>query len=83
MKNPDGTPAKGVCVFQSTSTAPGTACYAVTGADGTYHITESARINQIVSFYFTRQDGTVLYKGTTSAKVTGPTVNMPVVYLQK
>ena len=81
VKNPDGTPAQGVCVFQATSSTPGASCFAISGSDGTYRFIEAARFNQIVTLYFMRQDGTVLYKGTTSAKVTGSIVSMPVVYL--
>lgn len=83
VKNPDGTPASGVCVFQSTSVTPGANCFAISGADGTYHFIEAARLYQTLSFYFTRQDGTVLYKGAASVKVFGPKVTVPIVYLQK
>lgn len=83
VKNPDGTPAQGVCVFQTPSGTPGASCFAISASDGSYRFIEAARINQIVTLYFMRQDGAVLYKGTTSAKVTGSIVSMLVVYLQK
>jgi len=84
VKNPDGTPAYNVCVFQSTSTAsPGTSCLTKTATDGTYHLVLSYRLNQVVTVYYYRVDGTVAYKGTASATVHGSTVAMPITYLQK
>jgi len=46
-------------------------------------VTFSGRINQTITLYFKRQDGTILWKGTASAVIHGSTVVMPVVYLQK
>jgi len=84
VKNPDGTPAYNVCVFQSTSTAsPGTSCLAKTGTDGTYRMTLSARLNQIITVYYYIVEGTTPLKGTASRMVTGTTVTMPITYLQK
>ena len=82
LKMPDGTPAAGACVFQSTASS-GPACLVMSATDGTYRVTVSARINQSITLYFMRVSGTITYKGTASRTVTGTTVTMPVVYLQK
>ena len=80
VKNADGTKAAGVCVIVTTSAST---CATTTAADGTYRVTVSGRINQTLTLYFTRQDGTILWKGTASATIKGTTVTMPTVTLQK
>lgn len=80
VKNADGTPAAGVCVIVTTSTST---CATTTGPDGTYRVTVAGKINQTLTLYFKRQDGTILWKGTASAVIHGTTVAMPIVYLQK
>jgi hypothetical protein len=78
--NADATPAAGVCVRLSTAT---TTCLTTTKADGSYRLTSAAKVGQTIYIILTRQDGTVLWKGYTSAVVRGPTVQMPDVKLQK
>jgi len=80
VKNSDATPAANVCVRLTTAAAD---CLAFTGADGTYRLSGSYRINQSVTFYLTRQDGTILWKATATMTVKGPTVQMPDVKLVK
>ena len=78
--NADATPAAGVCVRLTTAT---TTCLTTTAADGSYRLTSSAKVGQTIYIILTRQDGTTLWKGYTSAVVRGPTVQMPDVKLQK
>ena len=73
VKNADGTPAAGVCVRLSSISQ----CLFTTGADGAYRVTFSGKVNQTVFFYFTRQDGTVLWKASASVTIKGPTVEVP------
>jgi outer membrane biosynthesis protein TonB len=80
VTNADATPAAGVCVRLTTATAT---CLTTTAADGSYRLTSSAKVGQTIYIILTRQDGTVLWKGYTSAVVRGPTVQMPDVKLQK
>jgi len=80
VKNADLTPAAGVCVRFTTAT---TTCLTTTGPEGGYRVTSSAKVGQTIQLIFTRQDGTILWKGTASMVVKGPTVQMPDVKLQK
>jgi outer membrane biosynthesis protein TonB len=80
VKNADGTKAAGVCVFAPSNTST---CITTTASDGTYRVTFSGRINQTFYLYFTRQDGTTLWKGSASATIHGSLVTMPTVTLQK
>jgi hypothetical protein len=79
VKNADGTLADGVCVMLQT----GGGCLGNLTAQGAYRYTLSGRVNQTITLYFMRQDGTVLWKGTASAIVRGGTLQMPDVKLQK
>jgi len=78
--NADTTPAAGACVRLTTAT---TNCLTTTAPDGSYRVSMSAKVGQSITIIFTRQDGTTLWKGYTSAVVRGPTVQMPDVKLQK
>jgi outer membrane biosynthesis protein TonB len=80
VKNADLTPAAGVCVRLTTASAT---CLTTTATDGSYRLTSSAKMGQTIQLIFTRQDGTILWKGTASATVRGPSVQMPDVKLQK
>ncbi len=80
VKNADGTAASGVCVIVTTAT---TTCATTTGPDGTYRVTLAGKINQTLTLYFKREDGTILWKGSASAVIHGSTVVMPITYLQK
>ena len=80
VKNSDATPAANVCVRLTTAAAD---CLAFTAADGTYRLSGSYRINQSVTFYLTRQDGSILWKATATMTVKGLTVQMPDVKLIK
>jgi outer membrane biosynthesis protein TonB len=80
VKNADLTPAGGVCVRLTTAS---TTCLTTTAADGSYRLTSSAKVGQTIQLIFTRQDGTILWKGLASMVVKGPTVLMPDVKLQK
>jgi Domain of unknown function (DUF5667) len=80
VKNADGSKAAGVCVFSPSNTST---CITTTASDGTYRVTFSGRINQTFSLYFTRQDGTTLWKGSATATIHGSLVTMPTVTLQK
>jgi hypothetical protein len=78
--NADLTPAANVCVRLTTVT---TTCLTMTGPDGTYRVTSSAKVGQTIQLIFTRLDAAILWKGTASAVVRGPTVQMPDVKLSK
>ncbi len=78
--NADLTLAANVCVRLTTTT---TTCLTTTATDGTYRVTSSAKVGQNMLLVFTRQDGTILWKGTASMTVRGPTVQMPDVKLTK
>ena len=80
VRNWDATPASGVCVRLSTAS---TECLYTTKADGTYKVSMSGKIFQTITLYFTRQDGTVLWKGTATATIKTATVQMPDVKLAK
>ena len=80
VKNSDATPASNVCVRLTTAAAD---CLAYTAADGTYRLSGSYRVNQTITFYLTRQDGSILWKATATMTVKGPTVQMPDVKLVK
>jgi hypothetical protein len=80
VKNSDATPASAVCV-RTTTTTPD--CYVLTAPDGTYRFAMSARLNQTITVVLTRQDGTVLWKGTATITVKGATVQVPDVKLAK
>ena len=80
VKNSDATPASGVCVRLFSATAE---CTIVTGADGTYRVSFSGRVNQVFTIYLTRQDGAILWKGSATMTIKGGTVQMPDVKLVK
>lgn len=80
VKNSDATPASNVCVRLTTAAAD---CLWYTGADGTYRLSMSYRVNQTITLYLTRQDGAILWKATATMTVKGPTVQMPDVKLVK
>ena len=80
MKNADLTPALGVCV-RLTTAAPD--CLVVTAPDGTYRVSISAKVNQSVTIILTRQDGTILWKGTATATVKSGALQKPDVKLAK
>jgi hypothetical protein len=80
VKNSDLTVAKDVCIRFDTATA---SCLVKSYADGTYSLTFSGRINQTFTLYFTRQDGTILWKAQATITVKGPTVDVPTVKLAK
>ena len=79
VKNPDLTLAEGVCVRLDPFSAT---CLTKT-VQGSYRLTASARMNQTVTLFFTRQDGTILYKAYVSAVVKGSIVTMPDAKLAK
>lgn len=84
VKNPDLTLADGACVsiaLPSDVTAP---CTTKTSG-GTYRLTISGRINQVVTVWAWRYDATTktTYKGSASATVRGSTVQLPDIKLQK
>ncbi len=81
VKNSDGSPAGSVCIRLDTTSSPG--CVMTSSPDGTYTFSFSARVNQSVTFYFTRQDGTILWKAQTTVLVKTATVNVPTVKLAK
>jgi hypothetical protein len=78
--NADLTLASGVCVRFTTANPT---CITTTGADGSYRVSSTAKVGQTLLLIFTRQDGTILWKGTASMTVRGPTVQMPDVKLAK
>lgn len=80
VKNPDATPASGVCVRLFSATA---SCTIVTGADGTYRVSFSGRVNQVITIYLTRQEGTIPWKGSATMTIKSATVQMPDVKLVK
>lgn len=80
VKNSDGTPAASVCIRFDMAT-PG--CLMTSSTDGTYKFSFSGRVNQSVTFYFTRQDGTILWKAYTTVLVKSATVDVPTVKLAK
>ena len=80
VRNVDGTPGSGVCVRQTTATPD---CLVLTAPDGTYRFSFSGRVNQVVTVVVTRQDGTILWKGTATVTVKGATVQMPDIKLAK
>ena len=80
VKNSDATPASGVCVRLFSATA---SCTIVTGADGTYRVSFSGRVNQVFTIYLTRQDGAILWKGSATMTIKSGTVQMPDVKLVK
>jgi hypothetical protein len=80
VKNSDATPAAGVCVRLFTTAAD---CTIVTGADGTYRVSFSGKVNQQFTIYLTRQDGTTLWKGSATMTIKSGTVQMPDVKLIK
>jgi hypothetical protein len=73
VKNPDLTPAAGVCVRLFSPTAN---CAMTTASDGLYRVSFSGRINQQVTIYLMRQDGTILYKAIVSGIIRGPSLQM-------
>lgn len=79
VKNIDGTLADGVCVRLDPTNAT---CLTKT-VQGSYNVTASAHLGQTVTLYFTRQDGTILYKAYVSAAVKGTIVTMPDAKLAK
>jgi hypothetical protein len=81
VKNNDGTPAGSVCIRLDNPSTPG--CAMTTSADGTYKFGFSARVNESRTFYFTRQDGTTLWKAQVTVLVKNATVNVPAVKLAK
>jgi outer membrane biosynthesis protein TonB len=78
--NADLTLASGVCVRLTTANPT---CITTTGTDGSYRVSSTAKVGQTLLLIFTRQDGTILWKGTASMTVRGPTVQMPDVKLAK
>ncbi len=79
VRNPDLTLADNVCVRLDPNSAT---CLTKT-VQGAYSVTASARMNQTVTIYFTRLDGTILYKAYVSAVVKSATVTMPDAKLAK
>jgi len=73
VRNPDGTPAAGVCVRLFTTSAT---CAMTTASDGLYRVSFSGRINQSVTIYLTRQDGTILWKAIVMGTIRGPSLQM-------
>jgi hypothetical protein len=51
--------------------------------DGTYEFGFSGRLNQSVTFIFTRQDGATLWKGYTTVVIKSSTITVPTVKLAK
>jgi hypothetical protein len=80
VKNADGTPANGVCVRLNTASVE---CLTTTGADGTYRVSMSKKINESITLYLTRQEGTILWKATATMTVKSASVQMPDVKLAK
>lgn len=80
VKNPDLSPAANVCVRLDPTSVT---CLKTTAADGTYSVVVAARLNQTITLYFTRQDGTVLYKAYVSGVVKGSLLGMPDAKLQQ
>jgi hypothetical protein len=80
VKNADLTPAMNVCVRMTTAVPD---CLVTSAPDGTYNFVMSGRVNQPVTVVLTRQDGTVLWKGTATATIKGSTLLMPDVKLVK
>lgn len=80
VKNFDATPGSGVCVRMTTATPD---CLVLTGPDGTYRFSFSGKVNQTVTVVLTRQDATVLWKGTATVTVKGPTVQVPDIKLAR
>jgi hypothetical protein len=80
VKNFDATPGSGVCVRMTTATPD---CLVLTASDGTYRFSFSGRLNQTVTVVLTRQEGTVLWKGTATMTIKGPTVQVPDIKLAK
>jgi len=80
VKNFDATPGSGVCVRMTTA-APD--CLVLTAHDGTYRFSFSGRMNETVTVVLTRQDGTVLWKGTATMTIKGPTVQVPDIKLAR
>ncbi len=78
--NADLSLASGVCVRLTTANPT---CITTTGTDGSYRVSSTAKVGQTLLLIFTRQDGTILWKGTASMTVRGPTVQMPDVKLTK
>jgi hypothetical protein len=81
VKNNDGTPAGSVCIRLDNPSTAG--CVMTTSTDGTYKFSFSARVNESRTFYFTRQDGTILWKAQITVLVKNATVNVPAVKLAK
>ncbi len=79
VRNADGALADGVCVMLNT----GGGCLGNPTVQGAYRYTLSGRVNQTITLYFMRQDGTVLWKGTVSGMVRSGILQMPDVKLQK
>ena len=80
VKNADGTLAANVCVRLETTNPT---CLYTSKADGTWSVTFSGKINQTVTFIFTRQDGTTLWKGYVTVLVKGSIMDVPTVKLAK
>ena len=81
IKNPDGSLASGVCILLSSTSGCLNTPAEQTG--GTYRITISGHVNQTIVLYFTRTDAGVLLKASATKTITGPTVLMSTVMLQK
>jgi hypothetical protein len=87
VRNPDLTPASGVCVSiypPSTTTGdPGCPSTYYTDANGAYHLTVSAKMNQSVVVYAWKYTSTGLLKGYMSMTVKSTNVQMPDIKLIK
>ena len=81
VKNSDGTVAGSVCIRLDSPTAPG--CVQTSLPDGTYKFSMSARVNESRTLYFTRQDGTILWKAQTTVLIKTTTLDVPTVKLAK
>jgi hypothetical protein len=80
VKNSDGTVAGSVCIRLD---AASSGCVMTSSPDGTYKFSMSARVNESRTFYFTRQDGTILWKAQTTVLIKTTTVDVPTVKLAK
>ena len=80
IKNPDGSLASGVCIGFALGACVNDPSLQ-TG--GTYRIVVSARMNQAITLYFTRTDGSVTLKAYTMKTITSTSVTMSTVMLQK
>ncbi len=82
VKNPDGTLTNEVCIEFSTA---GPCLYATYTAPGTFRTTLSAKIGQSLTLYFIKKDatGTIIGKLAVTKTVTGSTLDLGIVQLQK